>query len=362
LDPREEAFTVQRTAVSEGDFVSVLQRIHSPGRKTAATIQRRAVLRVRYRSCPVAAARKSHQLMCGTMLDIPRSSIRIHRGAALLGLAAVMASCTPPGPANGPTPSGRERQHSGPPLGFDTSRYPGDAAMRTWRAESPYRWVGYYLPSPCHRDSTWVGRRQALSAMGWGTAVVYVGQQDWVNGGAAPATPTPTPAPATPADTAATPPPPGQCATARLTTQQGTTDADDAIAKALAEGFAAGSYVYLDVERVRTISPGLDAYVRAWMDRVLVDGRYQPALYVHAFNAQALHDVAQAVYAQRNVSRPPRFWIASLTGFTTEGTPAGSGFPFADIWQGQHGITEAWGGVSLLIDVNLSTADSPSAR
>src|SRR3982750_3325429 len=38
-------------------------------------------------------------------------------------------------------------------MGFDTGAYPGDDAMRAWRTgDSPYRWAGYYLPSPCHQD------------------------------------------------------------------------------------------------------------------------------------------------------------------------------------------------------------------
>jgi hypothetical protein len=271
--------------------------------------------------------------------------------------AVLLASCVPAGPS-GPGPV---RRASGPPLGFDTSRYPGDAAMRTWRDASPYRWVGYYLPSPCHRDSSWVGRRAPLDAMGWGVAMVYVGQQDWVNAAAQPAAAAPAPTPAVPADSTVPPPPPGQCATVRLTSQQATTDADDAIARAQAEGFAQRSYVYLDVERVSTVSPALGTYVRGWVERVLTDGRYQPGLYVHAFNAQALFDVARAAYDSHGLTGRPRMWVANATGFTREGTPSGAGFAFADVWQGQHGVTETWGGVPLLIDVNLSTTDSPSA-
>ena len=64
-------------------------------------------------------------------------------------------------------------------LGFDTGIYPGDETMRVWRATAPYKWVGYYLPAPCRRDASWAGKRQTLSAMGWGLAVLYVGQQTW---------------------------------------------------------------------------------------------------------------------------------------------------------------------------------------
>ena len=66
-------------------------------------------------------------------------------------------------------------------MGFDTHTYPGDKTMRAWKAApgAPYRWVGYYLPAPCHRDTSWSGKRQTLVDMGWGLAVVYVGQQTW---------------------------------------------------------------------------------------------------------------------------------------------------------------------------------------
>src|SRR6476661_6989849 len=68
----------------------------------------------------------------------------------------------------------------GPHLGFDTFAYPGDDAMRAWlTADKPYRWVGYYLSAPCHNDDSWEGKRDTLSSMGWGMAVIYVGQQTW---------------------------------------------------------------------------------------------------------------------------------------------------------------------------------------
>jgi len=300
----------------------------------------------------------------------PRAAI----AAALLAISA----CAPSGPA-GPGPSGTNpAQTSGTPLGFDTSIYPGDAAMRAWRTASPYRWVGYYLPAPCHRDPSWSGKRASLQQMGWGTAVVYLGQQDWVNAAPAqpappaPLTPAPVPAPAdsTRPDSAAAPvapaapalpAEPGQCATVRLTTQQGTAEADDAIAKAQAEGFAPGTAIFLDVERVRAVSPALAGYVRAWVERVLTQGRYRPALYVHAFNAQALFDVARVPYDSRGLTTRPLFWVASPAGFARDRAPADLGFAFADAWQGQFHVTETYGGFPLMIDVNVSTAQFPNA-
>ena len=43
---------------------------------------------------------------------------------------------------------------TGPHLGFDTFAYPGDDAMRAWLTADKYRWVGYYLPAPCHNDDS----------------------------------------------------------------------------------------------------------------------------------------------------------------------------------------------------------------
>ena len=64
--------------------------------------------------------------------------------------------------------------------GFDIAVYPGDALLSAWRfPTSPYHWVGYYLAAPCHRDASWMGQYGKVTSLGWGTAVVYVGQQDW---------------------------------------------------------------------------------------------------------------------------------------------------------------------------------------
>ena len=38
--------------------------------------------------------------------------------------------------------------------GFDTGSYPGDAAINTWAAKSPYRFVGFYFDAPCHTTAT----------------------------------------------------------------------------------------------------------------------------------------------------------------------------------------------------------------
>jgi hypothetical protein len=233
--------------------------------------------------------------------------------------------------------------------GFDTRTYPGDGVMRQWQESSPYRWVGYYLAAPCHPRSTWTGRRQALSAMGWGFAVLYVGEQDWSAVANPPAGPG-----ATPADG------PPRCTHTNLTTERGTADGADAAAQAAGEGFEAGTVVFLNVERVDSVSAALAGYVTAWVGAVLDVGTVRPGLYVHGANAAALHAVAMAELARRGGAGMVPLWVASSGGFAHGARPADSGFPQAQVWQGLFDVRETWGGATLLIDANVATTASPS--
>ena len=253
---------------------------------------------------------------------------------ALLLLA--LGACAPP--ATGPRPA---NVHPG----FDTGIYPGEAAMRTWREASPYRWVGFYLPSPCHRDASWSGTRPALERMGWGVAVLYVGQQAFED------------APDTPPDSTR----PIVCSRTLLSAGQGAADARDAIARARAEGFAAGSTVFLDVERMREVPEGMRAYYGAWTEAVLRDGSYLAGTYAHQANAAALFAQARQLYAAAGRTEQPPFWIAGGSGFTLDQPPYAVGLPYARAWQGAIDVERTWGGVRLRIDENTADRASPSA-
>ena len=289
--------------------------------------------------------------------------------AAALALALVLAAaCGPstaatgpaPGPAPRPAPSGGPNAAGAFP-GFDTGLYPGDDALRAWRQSSPYVWVGYYLPAPCHRDVSWSGKRERLIAMGWGTAVIYLGQQDWAAAPSrAPAAPD-TVARADSAASAQAPAAPPACSASLLSSARGGTEAADAAAKTAAEGFPAGTVVYLDVERVSAVSPALLEYVRGWIDGVLADGRFIPGIYCHRLNADALRDAARAVYAARGRAGEPPFWIASSAGFSLEQAPRGVGLDYANVWQGRLDVAESWGGFTLTIDANVADTRSPSS-
>ena len=271
---------------------------------------------------------------------------------------------------------------SGTHLGFDTSEYPGDDAMRAWKAaDVNYEWVGYYLPAPCHKDDSWSGKRTTLTGMGWGLAVVYVGQQTWgrtpgvatvrtrwvtkrekrrvkVNGRYVTRTVT-RKVPVTVREQPRVLP--GQsCSTHLVTGAQGIQDADDAIAVAQGEGFPRGTVVFLDIERMENVPSAMRDYYRAWVGRLLADGRYKPGVYVHTHNAAQIHVDVTAEYAKAGVKEEPAFWVAGGSGFAPEKVPSDVGHAFAAMWQGVLDIVQTHNGVKLPIDVNVAAVPSPS--
>jgi hypothetical protein len=241
-----------------------------------------------------------------------------------------------------PTP-GERSADTGIYPGFDTWRYPGDDFMITWREHSPYRWVGYYLPAPCHRSTSFSGKRAFLNRTGWGIAVLYVGQQTFDGQ---------TPAEITESTV---------CSSLLLTAERGALDGRDAIARAQEEGFPAGSVIYLDVERMNRIDPRMVEYYQAWLRTVLADGRYRPGTYAHIANASGLFNIAENVMQQSGFGGSVPFWVAGGSGFTLTSPPEAVGFRFAHVWQGVLDTSRTWGGRTLVIDENVSRHPSPSA-
>jgi hypothetical protein len=242
--------------------------------------------------------------------------------------------------------------------GFDTSLYPGDATMRAWREPaSPYTWVGYYLPAPCHRDASWTGHRATLAADGWGTAVLYVGQQAWdavaaaraIDAGQLPPAPQ-TPAAASRAAAAAV-----TCSQSLLTAAQGTSEGADAVALAAAEGFPRGTAIFLDLERMNVVPSAMHSYYRAWVRRVLSDGRYRPGIYAHKSNADAIRSGVVGEYAAAGASGEAAYWITGGTGFDLDRAPADVGLPYAAAWQGRLDVSRRWNGVTLTVDENVAS-------
>ncbi len=181
--------------------------------------------------------------------------------------------------------------------------------------------------------------------MGWGLAAIYVGQQDWAS--------MPALADRVELIDAIT------CSATLLSTAQGTSEAADAVAAMRANGFPDGSAVYLDIEHVTSVSQPLIDYYRAWMTGVLADGRYKPGIYASKANAPTFYGVP--LTDARGARYAPPFWITSSTGFSITSKPTDVGLAYAQIWQGQLDVPQTWNGVTLRIDVDVSSTASPSA-
>ena len=294
----------------------------------------------------------------------------VGRQVAITATAAlvVLGACTDRGITN-PTPS------SGTHPGFDTSIYPGDATMSAWvKPASPYEWVGYYLQAPCHRDPSWMGKRAILTTMGWGLAVLYVGQQTFdgvpdieqplafdrgvpqgfdslphARSGVAAQSPSE-------AQSAAV-----TCSRTLLTSEQGTSDAIDAVTRTASEGFPVGTVIYLDIEHMDAIPASMEAYYRAWVQQVLRDGRFRPGVYVHEANAASAYEGIRRAYADMGVSGSAVFWVTSPTRFSIDKQPSEVGFPWASVWQGIYEVNQTWNGATVNIDVDVAAMRSPSS-
>ena len=245
-----------------------------------------------------------------------------------------------------------DEEKGGKNLGFDTHTFPGEKTMRAWKNApgAPYSWVGYYLPSPCHKDASWTGRRELLTGMGWGLAVVYVGQQTWGR----------MPQPLSSARVASMVKAGTTCNANLLGLDRGAADGADAIAATKREGFAARSIVFLDIERMEVMPDAMRQYYRAWAKTLLSEGTFRPGVYVHAHNAQAVYDDLKQEFAAAGVKEEPRIWVASGRGFDEGKAPQDVGFAFAGVWQGMLDVARAVADIKLPVDVNVSTWTSPS--
>ena len=209
--------------------------------------------------------------------------------------------------------------------GFDSYADPGDAVTEWLKANSNLRWCGYYLaPAPSQWNRSWMGQRLGLQAAGWGIAPIYVGQQVVAPGSLDP------------------------CAA--------TGERDGAAATVLmgAEGFADGSYVFLDLENGPPLPVAMADYARAWAAAV-ISGGYRPGIYCsHDFAAEMQELVPGArIWAFRVRSTVPH----RVSGPFPELDPAGCGYDGGYVWQLAQScrivVPSARGGV---VEVDLSTS------
>jgi hypothetical protein len=221
--------------------------------------------------------------------------------------------------------------------GFDTGSYPGDAAIRAWAAQSPYRFVGFYFDAPCHttaRFKTWSGKYPLIKSSGLGLIIIYVGlQQDG-------------------------------CGQAGLSRARGLKDGGDTAAKFAVEGFPDDAVVFLDIEHYDgALSAPMEAYVTGWLSAILDAGRITPWIYCPASKAGEIRLAAGKEFAAHGQPGSfPVFWVAKVDPLfdPSASVPAGSGVSFASAWQGRLDMTDTHGGVTIRIDQNVADTPDPS--
>ena len=306
----------------------------------------------------------------------PQPSLRSHAGTrrsltliSAIAIAAAFGACSGEGPtgllpsASDAAPSTKveleflgkmvgANEPEGTYPGFDTNEYPGDDVMQKWLDAGPYRWVGYYLPAPCHKDQSWMGKRQLLERMGWGLAVIYVGQQTWDQR-------IMTRPPVDPLTV-----PLDKCGRELVSGPRGRLEGDDAIRATKAEGFPPGSVIFLDIERMETMPPRMRDFYIEWTRRVMEEGTYRVGYYAHAHNANAIFADVRALLDTMGFKEfEPPFWISSAArakAFSISKAPADVGHAFAHVWQGVIDVVEGRAGIRLPIDVNVARTPNPS--
>lgn len=225
--------------------------------------------------------------------------------------------------------------------GFDTSAFPGLAAMAWLKAHTNLAWTGFYLaPAPSHADAGWMAHRAELAAQGWGFAPVYVGQE--LAG-------------------------PGAH---QVSAEQGKVDGADAAQLMATAGFRPGSVCFLDLEDGAPWAEPRIGYVTAWalaLQGPTVAGRpsgYHVGVYCSHALAQPVRDALEDtgvvdaeiwVFKVATTQRHP----VSGTAFS-QSDASGGGVAWAQFWQHDQNAVIDCNGHPMLVDLSTSLWRDPS--
>ncbi|HXZ39516.1 MAG TPA: glycoside hydrolase domain-containing protein [Terriglobales bacterium] len=197
-------------------------------------------------------------------------------------------------------------------LGFDRNDYPGDENLKALR--QTFSFAGYWLNNPPGENrNSWIGKRPALQAAGFGFLVLFNGRLY------------------------------ADLKTVRRATSLGKSDGHAAVAAARREGFPLGSVIFLDQEQGGRMLPEQKAYIYNWVDEVNAGG-FLAGIYCSGIAAQESPGVSivtaedirenagnrRIVYFVTNDACPPSPGCAFPR---KPPSPAESGIVFADVWQ-----------------------------
>ena len=197
-------------------------------------------------------------------------------------------------------------------LGFDRNDYPGDANLRILRRTFSY--AGYWLNLPPGASTnSWIGKRKALQAEGFGFLVLFNGRTY------------------------------AQIKSAGDAVRLGKSDAAAATKAARSEGFPPQTVIFLDQEQGGRLLPEQRAYFHAWVDGVNA-AQFRAGVYCSGIAAHENPSVSviTAEDIRKNAgARNIAYWIANDScppspGCTVSAknlSPQASGVSFADVWQ-----------------------------
>ncbi len=275
--------------------------------------------------------KRRHALLAAAVLGLGMAFV-----SGLATPAPPQVSPVPAGPVEYPLDSSATRTFE---LGFDTCEAPSIAALRAWRDSSPYSVANIYFGGvnrACEQPNLSQGWVRRATALGWRLLPTYVGYQPVCMPASEP-----------------------EKFTASNAAALGTSDAQDAIARADALGLVEGSALYANVEdydRTPECGTAVRRYVSAWTT-TLHDAGYLAGVYVH-FDS-GLRDLT-AGHDSTTYARPDAVWMAdwdgerSLTGWPTAPDSHWAVWQRAKQYRGDH--NETWGGVTINIDSNVIRA------
>lgn len=226
-------------------------------------------------------------------------------------LAATAASSLTGGYSQTPTSKPHSPSASGY-IGFDRNDYPGDANLETLRQTFSYS--GYWLNNPPGgKRNSWLGKRRVLESAGFGFLVLFNGRSY------------------------------SEIKSAGDATRLGRSDAAAAARAARAEGFPAGTVIFLDQEQGGRLLPEQRSYLLAWIDGVtaahLVAGVYCSGI---AAREESGVSIVTAEDIRKNAGgRKITYWVVNDACPPSPGctvsqknlAPESSGLPFAEVWQ-----------------------------
>jgi hypothetical protein len=197
-------------------------------------------------------------------------------------------------------------------LGFDRNVYPGDDSLSTLR--KTFAFSGYWLnPPPGDKTNTWLGKRETLRSQGFGFLVLYRGRDS------------------------------SELKNEAMAKRLGTEDATGAASVANAEGFPAGTIIFLDIEEGGRLPATYHSYLRVWFEELTRAG-YRLGVYCSGIPVKEEEGVSITSSDDIRSNAPSRdivFWVYNDACPPSPGcafprdppSSAACGIPNAAVWQ-----------------------------